>query len=1024
MSDLTVTWRGIRSRSGRSVLVLLLSTVAIAAAVLAPLFATAAAQSVLTDEVADAPAALNGLAARAIVGNGGSTGAGVRAAVQSRLRDMPKLAAALAPPVVTVLTGVQPRTTVPSLGLLLYRDGACAHLGFDSGSCPTGPDQIAMSTRTAKTLGLRVGGKLTLGVENVRGSFAGPLPPNPSYDVVGIYRVPAVDDQFWATDGFFSGGDNNELDDGTKVLDPLVTGAEAGVTAVPTATVQGRAQFPIVAQNVRLSDVDSIRANIEDLRSERLANNVTVEAGLGAALRDAATERSAISTGVPVVALPLVVLCWFVLFLVVAAVTDDRRAEIAVGKLRGLGLGGITRFAVAEPLLLIALAAPLGLALGVGLTALAARAFLAPGVDVRVSGVALLVGLAALLGAAAAAFLGARATVTASIVTLLRRVPRRGHRRAVIVEGAVAALALAALYEVLVAGDRSTPVAYAAPAFLSLLTGLVVARLLGLWARWRLRSAGDRGRLATLLAAAQVGRRPASERLVAVLTVAVALLAFAATIWDVGAVNRLQAAESLLGADRIYSVAAASPGALLAAVKQVDPAGHDAMAVIRSGQTYNDAFVDLVGVDASRLAAVGRWPGRSAAETRAVAEKIAPPQSATVNLRGARLAVRATVDKLVQTATRPMGLAVLVSEPAEAPRIVDLGRLRTGAATYAGDLACPGGCRLLGVSIRRFPGDDSAGAVTARIAGFAVDGKAVDVPLESQAWRRQASPPVGQTLDLSTNGAGLTLTLTSETSSDVVAQYADTAATAPVVVAGGSPAEDPNADAFSFPVLGSSPDEITVVDRAAAVPGGGDHALLFDGASLVARAEQGSGLTTDSIHYQVWATAAAPADLPARLAAAGLAVTQTQTLATTLQRMGRQSPALALRLYLFAGIVALLLALGALLLDAVVSAPWWRGQARALRMTGVPGRVLRGAVTREQLMLLGFPLVAGLVAGIGGAALVLPAIALVSVGDTTGQVYRLGGGWLPGSVAFLVVALVATVAVLRRLRSPRAEEGR
>jgi hypothetical protein len=208
------------------------------------------------------------------------------------------------------------------------------------------------------------------------------------------------------------------------------------------------------------------------------------------------------------------------------------------------------------------------------------------------------------------------------------------------------------------------------------------------------------------------------------------------------------------------------------------------------------------------------------------------------------------------------------------------------------------------------------------------------------------------------------------------------------------------------------------------VPGGGGRALLFDGPTLVARAEQASGLTDDSIHYQVWATAGAPADLPARLSTAGLAVTQTQTLASTLQRMGRQSPALALRLYLFAGIVALLLALGALVLDAVVNAPWWRGQARALRTTGVPGRVLRGAVTREQLMLLGFPLVAGLAAGVGGAALVLPAIALVRVGDTAGQVYRLGGWWLPGSVAFLVVALVATVAVLRRLRSPRAGDRR
>jgi len=57
----TVVLRGIRYRSGRSLMVLLLAAVATAATVLAPAYARAAQQSVLTDRLADAPANATGL---------------------------------------------------------------------------------------------------------------------------------------------------------------------------------------------------------------------------------------------------------------------------------------------------------------------------------------------------------------------------------------------------------------------------------------------------------------------------------------------------------------------------------------------------------------------------------------------------------------------------------------------------------------------------------------------------------------------------------------------------------------------------------------------------------------------------------------------------------------------------------------------------------------------------------------------------------------------------------------------------
>ncbi|MEV0717924.1 FtsX-like permease family protein [Asanoa sp. NPDC050611] len=1010
MSGLIVTLRGIRSRFGRSTLVVLLSTVAIAAAVLVPLYSRAAAQSVLTDTVADPPPIVAGLTARSTALQGMS------AAIDQRLKSAPAVAAVLGPPQETIANSVDPHSKLKSRGRLVYRPGSCEHLTIVAGRCP-GDRELMVSDRTVERVKIQMGDVLEL--ESTGGSsrstLGAPPPKNPGYPVVGVYRIGDPTDPYWETTGFFGGSPLNELDDGTKIVDELFTGSEATVLSVPLGRSVASIDYPLAAEQVRLANVPELVRELETLSSDTSIEGVALNIGLLESLRLAERQRSAISAAVPTVALPLVVLCWFVLFLVVAAVTDDRRAEIAVGKLRGLSLGGITRFAVGEPLLLIALAAPLGLLLGIGLTNLAAGAFLAPGVDVQVGWPALLVGLGALFGAVVAAVLGARETVRASIGALLRRVPHRARRRALVVEGIVAALALAALYQLLVGSDeQSATLGYAAPALIALLAGLLTARLLGLVARRRLPRAIRRGKLPALLAAAQVGRRPESARLVAVLTVALALLTFSATIWDVSSVNRLRTANADIGADRVYVVTANDPGAVRAAVDRIDPTGRAAMAVVRVKQSYAGDYVDLIGVDADRMLAVSRWPDKTPEQVAAVAASLNDASAPTVRLKTGRVVVRATVRALAQQ--HPMSLGMVVSDPGGAPRSIQLGRLRTGAATYAGDLTCAADCRLLGMQVRRYPGDNAPGSATVTIESLELAGAPVDAALSvSGAWRPTDPQPEGQTMAVSTDDAGLTLDVTSETSADVVAQYGDVAAAAPVVLAGPAPADDPDADSFSFPLLGRAPDPVQVADRVKLVPRGGGHALLFDGPSLVERAERSAGLNTDQMSYEVWATDAAPADLGAKLAAEGIPVLYTERWSDRMTQLSRAAPALALRLYLFAGLVALLLALGALVLDAGVTAPWRRQQVRGLRLTGVPARALRGMANRENLMVLGYPVVAGVVAGVGGAALVLPAIALVSI-DGGDQAYRLGGWWLPGSLLFLLVALVAAGLVLRRVR--------
>ncbi len=217
---------------------------------------------------------------------------------------------------------------------------------------------------------------------------------------MGVYRIGDPTDPYWETTGFFGGSPLNKLGDGTQIVDELFTGTEAPVLSIPLGRPVASVDYPLSAEQVRLANVPALVRELETLGADASIEGVALNDRPAAKPADRGErQRAAITAAVPTVALPLIVLCWFVLFLVVAAVTDDRRAEIAVGKLRGLSVGGITRFAVGEPLLLIALAAPLGLLLGIGLTNLAAGAFLAPGVDVQVGWPAMVVGLGALLGA-------------------------------------------------------------------------------------------------------------------------------------------------------------------------------------------------------------------------------------------------------------------------------------------------------------------------------------------------------------------------------------------------------------------------------------------------------------------------------------------------------------------------------------------------------------------------------------------------------------------------------------------------
>jgi hypothetical protein len=247
----------------------------------------------------------------------------------------------------------------------------------------------------------------------------------------------------------------------------------------------------------------------------------------------------------------------------------------------------------------------------------------------------------------------------------------------------------------------------------------------------------------------------------------------------------------------------------------------------------------------------------------------------------------------------------------------------------------------------------------------------------------------------------------------------DTPSRLPVALAGDAPNDDHSSADFQVLAFADEPQQFTVAQHAAVLPRVGDHGFIVDLDYALKQADATSGVP-DSTRYfgEVWASPSAPADLDKRLASAGVVVTQRQTIAQLQDQLGRQAPALAWRLYLLAGIVSALLALGLVLLVARLGARERRHELAALRVTGVSARTLRRGVRREHLALLGLPVIVGFAVGLASAFLMLPDMPLVTVG------VRSTPDWTPtaGALAFaagaglfsLLLAVVVAVRLVRR----------
>ena len=1024
MTGWTVMLRGIGFRAGRSLLVLLIAAIASAAAVATAGYLRASEQSVLTDGLRNAPAYQTNIVLDAT--GSGTEVPGIddaRLVISQSLGRLPLLRQTFGTPIAAVDTDTAMQGPDPKvengLAYLAYRQDACAHLTI-VGACPSANGQVIFSQRSAAQFHVKIGSKVLVAFGKDVTSGTKTPGANSTVTVVGLYTPHNLNEAYWGGNLYFPGGQDPALSTSNR-MDSVFAYSEDDVRASSAATVDMHLEIPLRQKAVTLDQVAALRSDLQKLTVAGSEASLNVTTGTTLVLNQVATSQHSLRTTLPVVAVPLVLLSLFVLFLVVTALTDERSPEIALAKLRGYAAGRAARFGVAEMMGLIVLAAPVGIVAGLLLTEIAARVLLASGTNVEIRWPAIAAGLGVTVAGCLAAWLATRTTLRQSVLALMRRVPARTGWRGGLGVGLAVAFVAASLVAAFL--NRKSPIAWLAAPSIAVIAGLLAARVLALVSSQRLRSSKRRGRIVGILAGAWLSRQPGRNRVVAVLTVAVALLVFGAVGWDVGSAARSDSAKDTLGANQVYYVAAPYPTALMAAVHAADPTGNS-MAVVRQHQFFQNSYVDLIGVDTSALSKVAVWRDEPAATIAKISTALRPKSAPELTVRGTL-----TVTADVKTGGgAKFQLGALVSALGQPPVSMPLGTLTKGSSTYSAALGgCSGGCRFLGFTLGRISSSGHAD-VSLDITSLVATGAAVHDFSNAAQWQHPTNAADSAQLTL-TPGPALGIDLSTSDISDAVISYQDSPTQLPVVVAGGSKADDRNATSFTFPELGTDPAPMAVVDRAERIPRVGTDAIMFDLPTAVAMAERTGTLADSStLTYEVWTTGHTPADFTKKLAGAGILILSSSTIDGDLGQLSRGAPTLSLWFYLFAGGLALLLAVGVVLLGAFVGADARIYEYASLKVAGVRPKVLRGALFREYRSVLGLALVVGLAAGLAGAVLMLPSIQLVAVGGAVGNVpYGSRMLALYTALGATIVAMTAVVLlamrVLHRATPERLREG-
>ncbi|MEV4416493.1 FtsX-like permease family protein [Catellatospora sp. NPDC049609] len=953
-------WAMVRARRGLALITLVLTAAAAAAAAAGPLYQQAATTSLYGVELAAATVGERVYSAQ--------NGERLQSNVHPSLPYVPGFQTVDGLAIQGSATGERDSADM----FLASRTGVCEHLVIVRGRCATAEHEVVLREDAGATIGAQPGRDLTFTLPAATGPDEGGGPLR--LTVVGFYQRLSGDDPYWAGR--------------PPLVDPHTPAAFVTERTVVKSDRNLIRMIDLIAGPDAFGDMEQLRAELEDAEAELEAGGYGTDSELPDLLTRLDDGAAQLSTSLLLAAVPLVLLCWLVLFIAVAGGVEQRRGELGLTALRGVP--GRTRWwlATAETALPVLIAIVPGYLLGYAVTAVLAATVL-PGSPAVVPNVTSIVYTAiAVLGALAAGMLAQVRALTVPVLALLRRARVRKRRGLVGgVEAMVGALALVAGYQVAAGGDTgSGGLALLAPLCIGLGLGLVAARLVGVPAERLGRRALRRGRLRTGLAALTLARGGGTHWIVVLLTVVFGLLGFALSAGDAAGRAWQERADVQTGAARVLSVQSLPPSSLLHAVRTTDPQGRYAMATMRVNINNE---VPLLAVDSSRLPAVALWPQAYGALSAEEAARLLRPSPVTpLALRAAEVDITVTLDRIASDASAGLTLRLVATDGRQSQVRVE--RLREGTHTYrVKTTACADSpCRFKQLSVDHFTrgrymfdmtiGDlrDPSGNVLIGAADLA-----------RHHWRLPETSAARPVPEVVPAPAGLRLRVDTVLTPDLRA-FADSAPNPlPLVAAGTLPGE----------LLGYGGTVRLPVARAGTMtlaPRNGAQGALVD----MEYADMRLGQDGDALEAEVWLAPDAPADIVARLEANGLTVLSERTADGLWELYGEQAPALALWFLAAAAFTGVAFAAGGLLVTAVLERGHPDEGLAVLRAQGVSRRTLRGAALggRFALVLAGSAI--GLLSAAASWALARGVVPVFADGG-----YAPAASKLPGVAKQLVV---------------------
>lgn len=357
----------LRAARGRTGVLLLLGALPVAAAVAGPAYVAAAERAVVATEVAAAAPSETVLGIRPVGDDPTETG-----------NTFERLGGTqFATPGFDLIFGAAFAAAPRDIDLswqLSYRDDVCAHVTLDAGRCPTGRGEVMIGFQSAAQLGAGVGDAVSVrqsefqtvdgAAQLVRIGGAASL------SIVGVYRPTDPTAPYWGPVSPFPPGLFTDPKvraastiDGVGVEPIYGSRATAGLFDLEVPEAQS---YDLVADPAQLTVdwVDRYPAELARMQAKADELDANLVQGTDGLIERIGQSRAAVRSLVPWLAMTVVPLCWFVIFLAAASGAEARRTELGQVAVRGLPVPYRWWLAAGPDAVAVLAGAPLGFLAG------------------------------------------------------------------------------------------------------------------------------------------------------------------------------------------------------------------------------------------------------------------------------------------------------------------------------------------------------------------------------------------------------------------------------------------------------------------------------------------------------------------------------------------------------------------------------------------------------------------------------------------------------------------------------------